>query len=213
MIVHEGDKESIAILAESWENSSLTLLASSPLTTNPLQGSSPDLCVEKRQVVVMIWMNQGKEPMNMSTRHPSVFLSLSLMKVTINFNLFQLLRHQLHSFICHGIALLLLLKRALLMIDGALGERVDVSFVDTSFGCCSQINTTGTLSEEDVHLDKPAHTDRKFIVLKSNLRQLFRHCSLCGELVVQMSMREAGTAIVVTCNNRKGTNIIGIHSQ
>ena len=53
----------------------------------------------------------------MSIGHPSVFVSLSLMKVTMNFNLFLLLRHQLHSFSCHGIALLLLLKRALLMME------------------------------------------------------------------------------------------------
>ena len=52
--------------------------------------------------------------------------------------------------------------------DEALGEGLDVSFIDSSCGCSSQLNTTGTLSEEDVHLDKPAHTDRKFIVFLSN---------------------------------------------
>ena len=197
---NDSEGESTAILAESWENSSLTLLASSPLTTNPLQGDSPDLCVEKRQMVVYDLDESRKGTPEHEHRAPKCF-SLTegdneLQSVSAPQASTPLIHLSWNSPTASA--------EESFIDDGALGEGVDVSFVDTSFSCCSQLNTTGTLSEEDVHLDKPAYTDRKFIVFESNLRQLFRHCSLCGEPVVQMSMRAVGTAIVVTTDCMEG---------
>ena len=66
----------------------------------------------------------------MSIGQPSVILSLSLMNVTMNFNLFSTLRHNSsHSFVRNSPTAS---AEESFIDDGALGEGVDVSFVDTS---------------------------------------------------------------------------------